>query len=136
MPEGQKSWAAFDRVLRDEIGRLRADELPNFDANARAIANMVSRIEARGGHVVFTVFPTSGLVRAADERRFPRSRYWERFIRTVDAPAVHFADVPALSGFICPDGSHLDARDQAAFTRALVATLYTSRQKNPVAATL
>ena len=38
-------------------------------------------------------------------------------------PAIHFEDYPGLSGYDCPDGSHLDVRDARKFTRALVRIL-------------
>jgi hypothetical protein len=122
-PPKAQDRAAFDAEVKRRIGTLQPVNLPHFGANSTVIAGMVRRIEARGGHVVFIMFPRSGLVREADERRFPRAVYWERFIRTVRAPNLYYADVPALASFICPDGAHLDAREQVPFTRDLVNAL-------------
>ena len=33
---------------------------------------------------------------------------------------IHFRDLPAMADLVCPDEMHLDQRDQARFTRALV----------------
>jgi hypothetical protein len=56
-------------------------------------------------------------------------------VERVDAPAIHYADVAALSGHHCPDGSHLDVRETRAFTMALAGiakdTLVSSRTPGP-----
>lgn len=121
------TWADLDEVLTHRIEALPPSNLSHFGMNAEEIAGMVRRIEARGGHVVFVMFPRSGLVRAADERMFPRNVYWDRFVGTVHSPALDYRDVPSLASFVCPDGSHLDFRDQAAFTRNLVNALFVRR---------
>jgi hypothetical protein len=121
------NWTAFETEVNRRIGALQPVNLPNFGANTAVITGMVRRIEARGGQVVFIMFPRSGLVREADERRFPRAVYWDRFISTVRAPSLHYADVPALASFTCPDGAHLDEREQVPFTRSLVNTLFVRR---------
>jgi hypothetical protein len=83
------------------------------------IQTAARRIEARGGRVIFVRFPTSGELRVLENKLYPRREFWDEFVRDVGAPAIHFEDVPALSRFTCPDGSHLDQRDAAPFTRAL-----------------
>lgn len=80
----------------------------------------VSAIQSRGGRVFIMAMPTSGLVLEADSRRFPRALYWDRVVASTSAHTIHWQDHPALSGFICPDGSHLDKRDTGAFTNAFV----------------
>ena len=80
---------------------------------------MVKAIEGRGGRVLFADFPTAGLVRAIEEKRYPRELFWDRFVGTVKAKAIDAADYPSLDGFQCPDGSHLDFRDRSRFTLAL-----------------
>jgi hypothetical protein len=117
------NWNAFDVEVSRRIHAISPVDSPQFDDNAREIGAMVRKIEQRGGKVVFIMFPRSGLVRVADERMFPRDQYWDRFLRIVQAPSLNYADVPALSAFVCPDGSHLDVRDQKAFTRELLQAL-------------
>jgi len=112
-----------DSELADRIGALSPVELPDFGANSKAIGEMVRRIERRGGKVVFIMFPRSGLVREADQRMFPRKMYWDRFLDIVRAPGLNYSDVPELAAFTCPDGAHLDMRDQEAFTRDLMQAL-------------
>ncbi|UPG84817.1 hypothetical protein L2Y94_16045 [Luteibacter aegosomatis] len=113
-------WATLNALLARRIEALPTASLPNFEANSQVIAGMVRRIEARGGRVIFMVFPRSGLVRAADERSFPRAAYWAPFVKAVGTPSLNYADVPTMRDLICPDGSHLDQRDRVAFTRDLV----------------
>ncbi|MFC2174111.1 hypothetical protein ACFLU6_16055, partial [Acidobacteriota bacterium] len=105
-----------------------ADQTPIKDeGEIRAIvahvADLVKRIEARGGKVIFVVLPISGEARDLEQGKFPRRRYWDVFAAGVGAPAIHFEDHEALRGFECPDGSHLDGRDSDRFTRALVSVL-------------
>ncbi|KAF1009590.1 MAG: hypothetical protein GAK28_00230 [Luteibacter sp.] len=110
----------FGAQLTRQIQALAPVSMPDFATNSQVIAAMVRRIEARGGHVAFIMLPRSGLVRTADERLFPREDYWRPFINAVQAPSLHYADVPSMKALVCPDGSHLDRRARVAFTRDLV----------------
>ena len=38
---------------------------------------------------------------------------------TTKASTINFADYRELSGYTCPEGSHLDSKDSPVFTRAL-----------------
>lgn len=80
----------------------------------------VTEIQARGGKVLLLTMPTSGLVSEIDERRYPRHLYWDRLVAATSAQTLHWQDHPELSGFDCPDGSHLDRRDRVRFTEAVV----------------
>jgi hypothetical protein len=91
----------------------------------------VSAIQSRGGKVIIAVLPTSGLVQESDARRFPRQIYWDRVVATTTARTVHWQDHPSLSGFSCPDGSHLDRRDTAAFTDAFITVAGLERARSP-----
>lgn len=87
------------------------------------IEKMAAAIQDRGGRVVFVRFPTTGAIRRLESETWPRSRYWDVFAERIDAPAIHYEDYPGLSGYECPDGSHLDFRDARKFTRALTGIL-------------
>jgi hypothetical protein len=93
----------------------------DWRAVVEEVRTLAARIEQRGGRVLFVRFPTSGGMRASDERDFPRADYWD--VLAASVRAVHCEDVPALRGFTCPDESHLDVRDKRAFTRALAREL-------------
>jgi hypothetical protein len=115
--------------LEAELRRRIENVAPMLDRSATyleeviALRDMAARIRNRGGRVYFVKMPTSGLITLLEERRFPRTHFWDELARNVDAPAVHFEDVPVLRTFECPDGSHLDMRDRARFTAALAEAL-------------
>lgn len=89
----------------------------------REVEPLVRRIQARGGDVVVLRMPISGRLAARVDEAYPRSRYWDVFAARTAARAIHAGDVPALANLLCPDEMHLDQRDQAAFTRAVVEAL-------------
>lgn len=91
------------------------------------LESAVSAIQSRGGHVILLQMPTSGLILEADSKRFPRGQYWDRVAKSTSAKAIHWADYPELSGFVCPDGSHLDKRDMKEFTQKLAKVMGLSR---------
>lgn len=93
------------------------------DAMFERVERATRAILDRGGRVVFVHFPHCGGRRMREERIFPRAAFWDRFADRTSGETLHFADVPSLAGFDCPDGSHLDRGDTGAFTRALVAEL-------------
>jgi hypothetical protein len=90
-----------------------------------ALDYAVRRIQTRGGKVIFTVLPVSGLRREAEERRFPRSMFWDKFAAQIHAVTIHFADHAELSKFLCYDGSHLSSSTAAAFTQSFTSVLKT-----------
>ena len=67
----------------EELARLTEQASPvsreRLDSDLAAFDDAVLRIQARGGQVVFTVLPVSGFRRDAEERRFPRPEFWDRF---------------------------------------------------------
>jgi hypothetical protein len=87
------------------------------------IEGWVRRIQSRGGRVVFVRMISSGSVRAVEDRRFSRAKYWDRLVASTSAGALYFEDSESLRSFSCPDGSHLDYRDTVAFTRAFATEL-------------
>jgi hypothetical protein len=90
---------------------------------AMEIEGCVQAIHARGGHVAFVRFPTSGEHLNCDERAFPKHRYWDRFAARTSAVCIHFLDLPELSDFECPDTSHIDRSDAPRFTLRLAKVL-------------
>jgi len=114
------------------VGRLGpTPQNAQTDKGMTELERAVSAIQSRGGKVVIVTLPTSGFIQEADARRYPRPLYWDRVVATTSAHAVHWQDHPALSGFACPDGSHLDQRDVAAFTSALVAVAGLGLDRSP-----
>lgn len=80
----------------------------------------VEKLRARGGKIVFVRLPVSGELKALEDRTTPRSRIWDRVIKDTAAPGIYFEDFPDLSGFNCPEWSHLSAGDSVEFSKRLV----------------
>jgi hypothetical protein len=125
-----RSFAGVDTAAADarwaqlfETGGGAATTRDELTQTIEYVGGLAAHIEARGGHVIFVELPSNGRTRAVEERRYPRDRYWDVFAATIGHPAFTVRDVPALASFLCPDGSHLDARDAAAFSRALAKEL-------------
>lgn len=120
----------FDERLSDsELERLLTGyvrQLSPVDGDGQSLKGLrdieaaVTAIQSRGGKVLLLTMPTSGLITEIDQRRYPRQLYWDRLAVTTSAQTLHWQDHPELSGFDCPDGSHLDRRDRVQFTEALV----------------
>jgi hypothetical protein len=89
-------------------------------ALARHLEPMIRRIRARGGEVVVVHMPVGGRLAEKIDEQYPRRQYWDAFAAQSSAHVIHFRDIPAMTDLVCPDEMHLDQRDQAAFTRALV----------------
>lgn len=119
----EMSDAELRTALQVAIARLQAADDTRFREGARQTADMAAAIESRGGHVLFVVLPRAGLVREIDDRRYPRDRFWQPFAASSPG-AVDYEDVPGLQAFTYPDDSHLDERDQARFSAALLTALH------------
>lgn len=107
------------------LANFATPALPPADWVARALAiePLVQRIRARGGDVVVVRLPVSGRLAEEFARHYPRSQYWDAFAARSRAYVIHFQDMPGARDIQCPDEMHIDQREQAAFTRALVASL-------------
>jgi len=100
---------------------------PVYDRETERVAAMAAALQRRGARVFFVLLPRSGFVRELEERRYPRQAFWDRFAARVGAPTLRFEDIPGMRELVCPDGSHLDLTQRAAFTRALVEALALDR---------
>lgn len=124
VPITGRSYRDIESDLAAHIAALPAADNSLYLAALPAMRDITRAIQAHGGRVIYTTFPTSGYVRMTDDRRFPRALFWDRFAAAVPAPAVNFEDVPVLRSFHCPDGSHLDYHERPAFSFALVQALH------------
>jgi transposase len=91
-----------------------------IEARFRDTAAAVNKLRARGGKIVFVRLPASGELKALEDRTTPRSQIWDRVITDTAAPGIYFEDFPELSGFDCPEWSHLSAGDSVEFSKRLV----------------
>jgi len=117
LPAQEEAWIDGMRSFHSQLtGQALDSRLDEINA-------MVDRIQSRGGHVVFVLFPISGPYRTLSEQTFPRTQFWDKLAARTTALTIHFSDFPALSGFHCPEGSHLDHRDAVVFTKSLAEIL-------------
>ncbi len=81
------------------------------------------KIRSRGGRLVFLRCPSSGRLRELEAQFNPRPVFWEKILEVSGAPGIHFEDYPELSGFDCPEWSHLNEADAEKFTKNLMPIL-------------
>jgi len=87
------------------------------------LEEMVTRIQARGGRVVYLNLPTGGAVKAIEDQRYPRAQTWDRLVKGTKAITINFEEYPTLAAFHPPDDTHLDEADTRQFTAAMAAIL-------------
>jgi hypothetical protein len=99
------------------------------DAIAQRFRDVVAAVEtirARGGKIVFVRFPHTGGLKELEDRDTPRAKNWDPLLKATKAPGIYYSDFPELSGFNCPEWSHLSAGDSVEFTKRLVPHLRTA----------
>ncbi|MEN3292261.1 MAG: hypothetical protein V7642_1514 [Burkholderiales bacterium] len=129
----EKTFASStESSLKKLVESQTSENNAEFVRNTRILKQLVSRIESRGGKVSFLAMPSGGMVREIEERRYPREKFWDPFVKEMGAPAVRSVDHPLLKEFTCPDGSHLDFRDRAEFTMAMTHALGLNRRTKSV----
>jgi hypothetical protein len=84
------------------------------------VTDAVKKLRARGGKIVFVRFPCSGGLKELEDRITPREQTWDPLLKMTGAPGIYYSDFPELSGFVCPEWSHLSAGDSVEFTQRLV----------------
>jgi len=94
----------------------------------RDITAAADKLRARGGKIVFLRLPHSGGLKALEDRTTPRTGIWDRVIKDTAAPGIYYEDFPELSGFNCPEWSHLSAGDSVEFSKRLVPHLRNALQ--------
>jgi len=115
--------ANIEQILMNKINLLQPRQNAAFIQGAQYLKGLLSKVEARGGKVIFVEMPTSGMVREIDDKLFPRAKFLDIFKRETGKPVLNSSDSHELGIFDCPDGSHLDFRDRLRFTKALAPLL-------------
>ena len=87
------------------------------------IATIVRQLQTKGVDVYFVRLPSAGAVNQVEGAFYPRERYWDVLANSIDAPFIHFSEYPELEGYLSEDGSHVDSKDNEAFTRVLSGVL-------------
>ena len=84
------------------------------------VVTAVQKLRARGGKIVFVRLPYTGGLKALEDRDTPRAQTWDPLLKRTAAPGIYYEDYPELSGFNCPEWSHLSAGDSVEFSKRLV----------------
>ena len=84
------------------------------------VAAASQKLRTRGGKIVFVRLPVTGGLKTLEDQMTPRSQIWDRLIKDTATPGIYFEDFPDLSGFNCPEWSHLSAGDSVEFSKRLI----------------
>ncbi|HXB09673.1 MAG TPA: hypothetical protein VNW04_21250 [Puia sp.] len=106
----------------------------NFDPAAAVIAEtkqLVDKIRARGGEVVFVRCPSSDRFLDLERIIAPREKFWDPLIRVTGCKGYYFSDYPGLSKFKPVEWSHLSPSGAVHFTRELIKVLPDSFTQTP-----
>ncbi|MFC4820380.1 hypothetical protein [Dokdonella ginsengisoli] len=122
---------AFERS-RMRTGPPVADDVVAMTLEATRAA--VAKIRARGGDVVFVRPPSTGPLRAGEDRRLPRARGWEALLAAAAVRGIHADDVPQAQGLTLPENSHLTRACATVFTDAYVRRLANLTARLPLRA--
>jgi hypothetical protein len=122
-PPPKPSW------IPDEAFGPFMDKL--FNQRFVDLAKAVADLRARGARVVFARLPSSGDLRQLEEKITPKAVVWDRLLTETGAPGIWFEDYPELSGFACPEWSHLSAEDSVRFTEKFAPILVATLAKVP-----
>lgn len=114
---------SFIDGIRNDLREHPPESPGQWLAGLEPVATWVEAIRKRGGAVIFVQTPTSGELRALEDAAYPRADYWDHLSAATGTSAIHSDDVPGWKSFRLPDGSHVDMRDKAAYTQALVDAL-------------
>lgn len=91
----------------------RAGTTAFFTADAR-------KFIARGGNLILVRCPSTGFFDEIETQGLPRTKFWDVLVDTTGARSYHFQDYEPLTGFDCPEWSHLSAPDADKFTSRLL----------------
>lgn len=108
-----------EKYLEERIKSLSPLNNADFIRGSISIKHMKMALENRGGKMIFVKMPMSGMILEMNDRLFPKEDFQNVFEREVGGLIYSSDDDPELKEFVCPEGSHLDFRDRANFTRAL-----------------
>lgn len=125
-----------EQILKSKTFELNPPtEAPAFSIQLLKLKQQVAAIHQHGGRIYFVAAPTSGMVKEIESIQHPTDLFWNKFVSEVGAPAIRSNDLNQLNGFICPDGSHLQAEQNEESTKIgspLYAAMkyYSDQQRN------
>ncbi len=121
--EAEQKRVTDNWMAASERGALYELSDDDLEALLDQIGRDVDRIRERGGRVVFVRYPSTAWFRETETANHPREMFWDRLVQSTGCVGVHFEDHPGLSGFDCPEWSHLGREDATRFTRELFGIL-------------
>ena len=74
----------------------------------------------RGGNLILVRCPSSGWIKGGEDKFLSREEFWEPLVNASKAKAYYFEDYDQFKNLICPEDSHLSAKDARFFTTELV----------------
>jgi hypothetical protein len=92
----------------------------------RDTTKAVEKLRARRGKIVFVRLPVVSELKAIEDRITPRAQIWQPLLKRTGVRGIYFEDFSELSGFNCPEWSHLSAGDSVEFRKRLVSHLRTA----------
>lgn len=111
-------WSMFGRASKEPpVSGARLDSI------FAEIKKSVDKIKARGGKILFIRTPSSGEFLMAENKGFPREKYWNKLLSVTGCDGIHFQDYPLMAGFICPENSHLSLNQAETFTKEFIRIL-------------
>ncbi|QPJ62791.1 MAG: hypothetical protein G3M70_13255 [Candidatus Nitronauta litoralis] len=117
----QQIWLPLFTPPPKEKGVSHEEHMENVKKNTDKILedtrSRVEKIRTKGGRVIFVRLPSTGELRTIENKYTPREDYWDRLLEKTGAPGIHFEDYEELSGFDCPEWSHLSRKDATEFTK-------------------
>lgn len=117
-----QSYSELLALYENAITKIPVSDDSDFNQNLPELIHLINQLKTRGSKVFIVRMPTSKLIWAIDQQRYPLEKFWQQ-IATQHAASIHFKDYSELNSFDLPDGSHLDQKDKAAFTEGLYQTI-------------
>jgi hypothetical protein len=111
-------WMFFDKI--NDEAPVSGDSL---DHVLQRVKNAVDNIRQRGGQVIFVRTPSSGYYWPAEQKSFPRDKYWDRLLSFTNSPGIHFTDHKEIAHFILPEWSHMSRPQAIEFTKSFIGLL-------------
>ena len=117
----RKIWAeGFEPSAEDPPeAEVKATAKKQIERMTKAVATM----HARGVKVLFIRCPSSGEYLAYENRKYPRTEFWDALLAATGAPGLYFEDYPELQGLELPEWSHLTYADARKFTASVQAII-------------
>ena len=85
---------------------------------------LIQKFQEKGGKIIFLRMPVSQERWKLEKQKYPPNQYWKEFANEYShmkgVQLIHFANYSSLQNYNLPDTSHLDMRDRAEFTNALL----------------